>query len=349
MTDGNLNLSADKLQELEHVLLNTSGNTSLAQRFRALFTLKAVGKSDLRVIDIIGKGFDDQSALLKHELAYVLGQLRHTQALPILGSVLQDLSQDPMVRHEAAEAIGAISQPESLPLLEEYMNRPGEHREVRETCEIAVDKIRWDWGAGKERKDNRDADDSQFTSEDPAPPLAVEDPNAAITAESKRVSDADIEILRKTLVDPSLPLFTRYRAMFSLRNLSPTHPAAIYALASAFTTSEPSALFKHEVAFIFGQILSPLSVPALIRVLEDEGENEMVRHEAAEALGGIATDDCLPVLRKWMAKEDAPQVVKESCVVAIDMWEYENSGEFQYANALVNNAEPVPKEQAVLA
>jgi deoxyhypusine monooxygenase len=221
-----------------------------------------------------------------------------------------------MVRHEAAEAIGAISQLDSIPLLEEYMNREGEHREVKETCEIAVDKIRWDWGAGKQNQAN-DATTAtpQFTSEDPAPPLAAEAPAA------KNITNDDIESLRKTLVDPSLPLFTRYRAMFSLRNLSPTHPTAIHALASAFTTTEPSALFKHEVAFIFGQILSPLSVPALICVLEDEGENEMVRHEAAEALGGIATDECLPVLRKWMTKEDAPQVVRESCVVAMDMWE----------------------------
>ena len=40
----------------------------------------------------------------------------------------------------------------------------------------------------------------------------------------------------------------------------------------------------------------------------------MVRHEAAEALGGIATDEAdevLPVLRKWAAKGDAPRVVRE--------------------------------------
>ena len=57
------------------------------------------------------------------------------------------------------------------------------------------------------------------------------------------------------------------------------------------------------------------------KVLEDEREEEMVRHEAAEALGGIAADEVLPVLRKWAAKDDAPRVVRESCVVAIDMWE----------------------------
>jgi len=47
----------------------------------------------------------------------------------------------------------------------------------------------------------------------------------------------------------------------------------------------------------------------------------MVRHEAAEALGGIATPDVLPHLREWMNREDAPRVVRESCQIAIDMWE----------------------------
>ena len=47
----------------------------------------------------------------------------------------------------------------------------------------------------------------------------------------------------------------------------------------------------------------------------------MVRHEAAEALGGIATPEVLPHLKEWMNREDAPRVVQESCQVAIDMWE----------------------------
>lgn len=54
----------------------------------------------------------------------------------------------------------------------------------------------------------------------------------------------------------------------------------------------------------------------------------MVRHEAAEALGGIASDgteekgeDVLQILREWAVKVDAPVVVRESCQVAIDMWE----------------------------
>jgi len=50
----------------------------------------------------------------------------------------------------------------------------------------------------------------------------------------------------------------------------------------------------------------------------------MVRHEAAEALGGIGTPEVLPHLKEWMARDDSPRVVRESCQVAIDMWEVRN-------------------------
>lgn len=40
------------------------------------------------------------------------------------------------------------------------------------------------------------------------------------------------------------------------------------------------------------------SVPFLKKTLEDTAEHEMVRHEAAEALGSIATDECTEVLKR---------------------------------------------------
>lgn len=78
---------------------------------------------------------------------------------------------------------------------------------------------------------------------------------------------------------------------------------------------------RHEIAFIFGQMLSPHSVPSLVKVLQNTSESDMVRHEAAEALGGIATPEVLPHLKEWMVRDDAPRVVRESCQVAMDMWE----------------------------
>jgi deoxyhypusine monooxygenase len=84
--------------------------------------------------------------LLKHELAYVLGQLQNPKAIPILENVLINPTGQhcSMVRHEAAEALGALSSESSLELLRKYMSEGESSREVRETCEIAVGKIEFD-------------------------------------------------------------------------------------------------------------------------------------------------------------------------------------------------------------
>lgn len=52
-------------------------------------------------IQWIGKAFADKSALLKHELAYCLGQMQDRRAIPTLTAVLKDREQEAMVRHEA--------------------------------------------------------------------------------------------------------------------------------------------------------------------------------------------------------------------------------------------------------
>lgn len=113
--------------------------------------------------------------------------------------------------------------------------------------------------------------------------------------------------------------------MFRLRDIAT--PAAIDALATGF--ADPSALFRHEVAFVFGQLQSPRSVPALVKVAGDKNEEPMVRHEAVEALGSIASEGVEKLLHEYAS--DVEQVVRESAVVALDMAAFERSGGFEYA------------------
>ncbi|KAG5735375.1 Deoxyhypusine hydroxylase [Termitomyces sp. T112] len=318
-------ISSTDLQALEDSLLNKSGNVPLHTRFRVLFTLKSLNNED--AVRIISAGLQDSSALLKHELAYCLGQMKLQSALPALEKTLRDPTEDPMVRHEAAEAMGAISTSSSISVLKEFVS--DSERSVRETCEIAIAKIEWDNSEeGKKYRESLKNDITQrYTSIDPAPATSG---LLSGKLRPEDVSSSSITHLQSNLLDAKLPLFERYRAMFALRNIGT--PDAVDALASGFTDS--SALFKHEIAFVFGQLLSPHSIPSLLQVLQNDKESEMVRHEAAEALGGIGTPDVIPHLREWMNREDAPRVVRESCQIAIDMWEHENSGEFQYANGL---------------
>lgn len=78
--------------------------TPLAERFRAVFTLRNI--ESRRAIDALIAGMQSPSALLKHEIAYVLGQKGDRYCVPFLSSVLENTAEDSMVRHEAGEALG---------------------------------------------------------------------------------------------------------------------------------------------------------------------------------------------------------------------------------------------------
>jgi deoxyhypusine monooxygenase len=128
----------------------TSESVPLAKRFRALFSLKHHAalhpptKQTLPAIQAIAAAFPSPSALLKHELAYCLGQTKNLYAVPYLREVLEDRQEDAMCRHEAAEALGAIGDVGSLEMMRKMRDDPAEPEVVRETCEIAVDRIQWE-------------------------------------------------------------------------------------------------------------------------------------------------------------------------------------------------------------
>lgn len=92
--------SEENVNSIGTVLANTK--LPMKERFRALFTLKNLGGN--LAIENISKCFTDDSVLLKHELAYCLGQMRDEYAIPYLIEVLKDDKQEPMVRHEAGNS-----------------------------------------------------------------------------------------------------------------------------------------------------------------------------------------------------------------------------------------------------
>ncbi|XP_067413506.1 deoxyhypusine hydroxylase [Emydura macquarii macquarii] len=293
-------VTAEEVEAIGRTLVDVT--QPLKARFRALFTLRNLGGQ--AAIDWISRAFGDESALLKHELAYCLGQMQDERAIPVLSQVLQDASQEPMVRHEAGEALGAIGNPCVLGVLKRYSEDPV--IEVAETCQLAVQRLEW------LQKSKEGPAPGPYQSVDPAPP-----------AEEK-----DVAKLRGALLDESRPLFDRYRAMFALRDLG--GEAAVLALADGLACG--SALFRHEIGFVLGQMQHEACVPQLTAALASGAESPMVRHECAEALGSIAKTSCLETLRAFA--RDKERVVRESCEVALDMYDYETSPEFQYADGL---------------
>ena len=94
----------------------------------------------------------------------------------------------------------------------------------------------------------------------------------------------------------TLPLYA------SLRKVSQHHPRYAALLNKAGTT-----LFRHEIAYVLGQMEAQRAIPTLERVLRDASDDAIVRHECGEALGAIAEPSSLVVLDE-LSTDTSPEV-----------------------------------------
>uniref|UniRef100_A0A7S0YGD3 Deoxyhypusine hydroxylase n=1 Tax=Polytomella parva TaxID=51329 RepID=A0A7S0YGD3_9CHLO len=298
LIEADVNVIADLRRKL------ISPDTKLSEKYRVLFSLRNVKNQEAQ--DALLEALKDNSALFRHDVAFCLGQRQDASSIATLTKILHDESEHAMVRHEAGEALGAIGTPECLEPLKEHEFDPVQ--EVAETCQLALQRIRY----YEEHPEVTDSE-SPFYSVDPTPAYPVSTP---------------VSELEAIYLDEKKSMFERYRALFSLRNKGPRDSAAVAALCRVFSSS--SALLKHEVAYVMGQLLSAKTVSTLMDVLSDNSQHAMVRHEAAEALGAIADPKSIAMLETFA--KDVEPIVADSCIVALDMLEFEQSGGFEYAD-----------------
>ncbi|CDJ42282.1 PBS lyase HEAT-like repeat domain-containing protein, putative [Eimeria tenella] len=195
-------------------------------------------------------------------------------SISFLESLLKDKSEDEMVRHEAAEALAAIGDEASIDTLAAFLDDASVP--VRETCELGIARLKLKQKEGKkgekeekkaekkEKKEeineelNKDSNSdlnceknemkfANFNSVDPSLPFAG-------------CTDTDALSLYFILTDPQTSLAIRYRALFTLRDLRA--PAAVALLAAALQHDSSSALLRHELAFVLGQIRYPPAAAA---------------------------------------------------------------------------------------
>ncbi|EPR78196.1 Deoxyhypusine hydroxylase/monooxygenase [Spraguea lophii 42_110] len=277
----------------------TSPSTNICLKMRYLFLLR--NDITLQSAKIICKTFNDTSVLLKHEAAYVLGQMKiqNSEISNKLVEVLKNVDEDEIVRHECAEALGNYECSQVIPLLKEFADND-KSVAVRETSYLAYKKL-----------ESNINEKSPFGSHDPA--------NAGLFS--------SIEEAGAVYLDMDECLYKRYAAMFYLRNLNTKE--AVDILGKGFT--DKSALFKHEVAFVFGQMKNIHSVKYLSEALHRLEEHGMVRHECAEALGAIGGDDAKKALEKHI--HCTVDIVRESVEVALDLHDYGTSQDLEYCVA----------------
>jgi deoxyhypusine monooxygenase len=310
----------------------------IGMRMRAAYYLRQAHADDESqqedVVKALASGLLDerQGSLMRHEFAYVMGQIRDKRCCDTLEKVLAKEDDCIMVRHEAAEALGAIGESRSEAVLRQVKEANPDSPELSDTCQLALNFMEWRAAGG-------DPADMPAACACMLNPYSSVDPAPAHPAHA----DKSLAELGDILCDSDQAIFERYRAMFSLRNLG--GEVAVQQLCRALTKDTSSALLRHEVAYVLGQMQHPSSVEALEESLRRPDEHKMVRHESAEALGAIdgRWEDVERILRDFTQDED--QVVRESCLVALDAadyWGHSSEGKDEDETAAQDQDSDVP-------
>jgi len=227
-------------------------------------------------------------------------------AINYLVNILNNKEENEIVRHEAAEALGNLVKNDENLINQLRIHLKDKSHIVSQTCELALDLI--DWRANKNEDEiKRIQSLNPYQSKDPAPSFEL---------------DTTLVDLNQILQNSKSKLFDKYRCLFTLRNRGKLEDVLLLGETLIyFKGQDEMSLFKHEIGYIFGQMQSADSIPYLQQMVECKSENDIVRHECAEALGSIATLETLEFLKKYL--QDDSLVVKQSCEVALDMIDYE--------------------------
>ncbi len=275
----------------------------------------AGGEHIENVMNLLGP--QTKSILIRHEACYVLGQMKDKRAVPLLTKILEDPNEHEITRHEAAEALGAIGDDGALDCLCQYTGH--ESVPLKETCVLGVDRLQ-----------ESDVSSGDYNTVDPV----------AVEKGSLKATEADIEQLLHKLLSADTTLPEKYRCLFSLRSMTTDDhkPSvkAVIALGRALKDERTSALLRHEIAFVIGQLafgmcasLIPSCIESLKASVQDSSEHCMVRHEAAIALGSVAGDN--KDIEEFLAEVgDLPidqnnqdeAIVIESCLIACESLRY---------------------------
>ena len=306
------NTNEENFDFLKATLLN--GENPIRIRMDALFKLRTLNTIDAVYALEEALITEKSSDLLRHEVCYCFGQMTASEQNKeeiqsfLYKEVFENPKKyEPVVLHEAAEALGNISSENNLKLLEKFLDYDEDI--VKETCEMSVENLNWMKLTNNGETEGLNKLSLIHKTNDPAPPFNFKT-NPLYN---------NIQSIKRIMHDEKETLFNRYRALFTLREFN--NEEAVSILCECFNKSHNfSPLFKHEVSFILGQMCQQAksALKMLEKVLQDEDEDPIVRHETALTLGEIT--ECKDLLIKYTTHEN--QLVRESCEIALDFVDY---------------------------
>ncbi|CAI5493082.1 unnamed protein product [Closterium sp. Naga37s-1] len=315
----------------QQALIEGMEDKSVLLAHEAAFALGQMG--DVFSVPALTRVLKDLSyhPIIRHEAAEALGAIGEASSLPLLQTYLADPA--PEVRETCQLAVRRLQ--DSLAAAE-----GGGKGERKGEGGAEEEKGNGEKGKGENEGEGQgEGEGKRFMSVDPA---------------GSAPKNASTEELRKLLLQEDADMYDRYGALFALRDKAAATSnggagaaaaaaagadaaaggataggssvdggganAAVGAIVDALETCS-SALLRHEIAYVLGQLQNKTAAQALVRALEDTSCHAMVRHEAAVALGSVADPLALQLLRKF--QKDPDPIVAESCDVALDLMQFE--------------------------
>lgn len=304
----------------EAVKVFSDPNSDTYAKYNAMFHLRTHKTEEA------GQAFIDNyknlgsSALLRHETMYIMGQMRLPSSYEFLKNHMNDPEEMPVVRHEAGEALANYHHLKDQCIAEMEKHWDCEEELLRSTVRVGIMKL-------KEWKGENDSNYGKFYGGtiEPAEPMTEEEVINYLEVDTNGLEGGELtkflveRVREKIFVSyEEVDEYPKYRMSYYLRNVKTEESKRVLAdMMKAENRKFVSALLRHEVAFILGQIYEGEEyVRNILKdVCYDEEEHPVVRHEAILAFWDIAQDEEL--VQRLESHED--QLVRESVICAIRM------------------------------
>ena len=318
------------IPECQKILQNKTN--SIKDRYNCLYHLRTHA-SDEAAKALRASYPHLKSDLLQHEVMFILGQIKRPQTIDYLISVLQNTEEAPVVRHEAGEALSNFMQYKDkvIPVLESFTKDP--ELLVSQTARIALEKIKNSHlvsrygvkipGSLEPAAPFSEPEFSQFLldrgylkeGEFFMWPMVL---SLELDKVQETISNQG-KLFERVLFDPELHEFFKYRLLYLLRDKADGISLVMLTRVMEKTQRQfTSALLRHEVAYIFGQLEekldNPYSKAVLAQLIKDPDEEAVVRHEAIMAFAEVfgATQEIVEL------RSDPLPLVAESAFVVIN-------------------------------
>lgn len=295
-----------------------SPTEDVCRKYTAIMTLRHYGNDEAaKILEEGYKGLGT-SELLRHDVMYCMGQMRAHNSVSFLLERMHDPQEKSIVRHEAGEALSNLTDIKEQVITELEKHWDSEDELLKSTVRVAVPKLK------SLHKDSRIGKKYGGTLE-PAEPFNEEEVRNYFQSQGLPDPQNHAELLNQVqsqLLKPysEVDEFTKYRLCYFLRDVCDLRSKEILSdLLSAENRKVTSALLRHELGFILGQVNNNEACihEALKKSSVDETEHPVVRHEAILAFYDITKDEGF--MDQFLVHDD--QLIRESVEVATKMGE----------------------------